>query len=333
MTKKERVKLAIAHQETDIVPYNIGFTIPAWEKLVAYLGREPTIEELGLHIVALSATPLDAWVEVKPGFWRDEFGVIWNRTVDKDIGNPKPIFSEPSLGDYRFPNPDDPERYSHFPAFIEAHKDKFILCEIGFSLFERAWSMRGMENFLIDMKENPSFVHELLDAIADFNIRIIRNAVKYPIDGFYFGDDWGQQRGLIMGPILWREFIKPRLRMMYEEVHKAGLPVFIHSCGDIQQLFPELIEIGVNVFNPFQPEVMDIFEMKRKYGDRLTFFGGISVQRLLPFGTPQEIRRETRRILREIGKGGGYIASPSHAIPKDVPVENILALIETFQNQ
>jgi len=120
---------------------------------------------------------------------------------------------------------------------------------------------------------------------------------------------------------------------MYEEVHKAGLPVFIHSCGDVKELFPELIELGVNVFNPFQPEVMDIFEMKRLYGDRLTFFGGISVQKLLPFGTPEEVRRETRRILKEIGRGGGYIASPSHAIPKDVPVENILALIETLQNQ
>lgn len=333
MTKKERVKLAIAHKETDIVPYNIDFTIPAWEKLVNYLGYAPTIDELGLHIVSTSATPPDAWEEVRPGFWRDEFGVVWNRTVDKDIGNPEPILLEPSLKGYEFPDPDNPERYRHFPQFIEAHKDKFILCAIGFSLFERAWSMRGMENLLIDMKENPSFVHELLDAITDFNITIIRNSTKFPIDGFYFGDDWGQQRGLIMGPVLWREFIKPRLKRMYDEVHKANLPVFIHSCGDVQELFPELIELGVNVFNPFQPEVMDIYEMKKKFGDKLTFYGGISVQRLLPFGTPEEVRQETRKILREIGKGGGYIASPSHAIPKDVPVENILALIETFKNQ
>ncbi|MGB9607569.1 MAG: uroporphyrinogen decarboxylase family protein, partial [bacterium] len=279
----------------------------------------------------LGATPLDAWVEVKPGFWRDEFGVIWNRTIDKDIGNPEPILLEPRLKGYEFPDPDDPKRYAHFPSFIEANKDKFILCEIGFSLFERAWSMRGMENLLVDMKENPSFVHELLEAIAWFNVRVIRNAVRYPIDGFYFGDDWGQQRGLIMGPLLWREFLKPRLKMMYEEVHKANLPVFIHSCGDVKELFPELIEIGVNVFNPFQPEVMDIYEMKRRYGNDLTFYGGISVQRLLPFGTPEEVKRETKRILKELGKGGGYIASPSHAIPKDVPLENILALIETLR--
>ncbi|MGB9798444.1 MAG: uroporphyrinogen decarboxylase family protein, partial [bacterium] len=326
-----RVKSAIAHEETDIVPYDIGFTQPAWEKLVSYLGRAPTMDELGLHIAHLGATPLDAWVEVKPGFWRDEFGVIWNRTIDKDIGNPEPILLEPRLKGYEFPDPDDPKRYAHFPSFIEANKDKFILCEIGFSLFERAWSMRGMENLLVDMKENPSFVHELLEAIAWFNVRVIRNAVRYPIDGFYFGDDWGQQRGLIMGPLLWREFLKPRLKMMYEEVHKANLPVFIHSCGDVKELFPELIEIGVNVFNPFQPEVMDIYEMKRRYGNDLTFYGGISVQRLLPFGTPEEVKRETKRILKELGKGGGYIASPSHAIPKDVPLENILALIETLR--
>lgn len=96
------------------------------------------------------------------------------------------------------------------------------------------------------------------------NWTLFHRGTKFPIDGFRFGDDWGQQHGLIMGPILWRRFIKPRIAKMYAKVHKKDLPVFIHSCGDVDELFPELIEIGVDVFNPFQPEVMDVYEMKKK---------------------------------------------------------------------
>ncbi|HOV22612.1 MAG TPA: uroporphyrinogen decarboxylase family protein [bacterium] len=330
MTKKERVKYALLHQETDIVPFNINFTQPAYRKLTNYFGGEISEDEIGNHIVYIEPVSFNSWVEIKPNMWMDEFGVMWDRSIDKDIGNPIPVLKYPSIKGYKFPDPDNPKRYSHFSTIIEKNKDKFILCSIGFSLFERAWTLRGMENFLIDMIENPPFVNELLDTIVNFNIKIIKNTSKYPIDGFRFGDDWGQQKGLIMGIPFWRKFLKPRLEKMYQEVHKVGLPVFIHSCGDVQEILPELIDIGVNVFNPFQPEVMNIFEIKRIYGDKLSFFGGISVQKLLPFGTPQQVKDETKKILQTIGKGGGYIASPSHDIPKDVPVENIVALIETL---
>ena len=111
-----------------------------------------------------------------------------------------------------------------------------------------------------------------------------------------FGDDWGQQTGLLFGRRLWQRFIKPRITQLYGAVKRAGKAVLIHSCGQVQELFPELIEAGLDVFNPFQPEVMDPYEMKRQFGSRLAFLGGVSVQKLLPFGTPQQIRDEVRRL-------------------------------------
>ncbi len=243
------------------------------------------------------------------------------------------VLKKPILDGYVFPDPNKKERFAGYEKFIKENVDKFILNDIGFSLFERAWTLRGMENLLVDMIVNPDFVEELLDQILDWNLSIIDQASQYDIDGCRFGDDWGQQQGLIMGPKLWRKFIKPRLARMYGMVRERGLPVFIHSCGDVREIFPDLIEIGVNVFNPFQPEVMDVYEMKRKYGNRLCFYGGLSTQKTLPYGTPDDIKEEARRLMKEIGAGGGYILSPAHSIPKDVSLENMLALIEVAQDQ
>jgi uroporphyrinogen decarboxylase len=120
---------------------------------------------------------------------------------------------------------------------------------------------------------------------------------------------------------------------MYGLVRSKGKLVFIHCCGKVDRVFPELIECGVDVFNPFQPEVMDVFDVKRRYGSQLSFFGGVSVQRTLPYGTVAEVREETQRLLEVVGRDGGYIAAPSHAIPADAKPENVAALIETLQSQ
>jgi uroporphyrinogen decarboxylase len=183
------------------------------------------------------------------------------------------------------------------------------------------------------MVADKKFINALLDRILEFNLRLIDNFCRFDIDAIRFGDDWGQQTGLIMGSNLWREIIKPRVRQMYAAVKARGKFLFIHSCGKVEEIFPDLIECGVDVFNPFQPEVMDVFEIKKKFGDRLSFFGGISTQRTLPFGTVKQTKDEVRRLIESIGKNGGYIASPAHAIPADAKAENIAAMIEVLQNQ
>jgi len=330
LTPRARVQQAMRHQQPDRVPWQFEFTVPARRKLQAYYGVEDLAPILDNHLAAYEALPPDAWQEIRPNYWRDEFGVVWNRTIDKDIGIVDSYqLQERSLAGYRFPDPSDPRRYAGLPAFIAAHADRFRIVNIGFSLFERAWTLRSMPELMIDMLEAPAWVDELLAAITAYNLGIIEKVVQYDIDAVMFGDDWGGQQGLLTGAKLWRRFLKPHLQQMYQAVKRAGKLVFIHSCGKVQELFPDLIELGLDCFNPFQPEVMNPYEIKRQFGQHLAFYGGMSIQRILPYGTPREVRDEARRLMDEIGRDGGYIIAPSHAMPGDIPVENMVALIET----
>ena len=334
MTPRERVRRAVQFQETDIVPYQVDFTSGAHQKMAEYYGDPSFAQKIGNHLAAISARHGSSWTEVQPCHFQDEWGAIWNKTIDKDIGViVNRVLPEPTLRGFKVPDLTLPGIDEAYRGFVQAHPDKFRVASLGFSLFERAWTLRGMDNLLMDMLESPAFVHELLDVITEFNLAQIDTAVAYDIDSVYLGDDWGSQRGLIMGPDLWREFIKPPLTKMYRRIRDAGKFVLIHCCGDVKAVLPDLVEAGLNIFNPFQPEVMDIFETKKRYYGQLSFFGGISIQHLLPYGTPDEVRREVRHLLKVLGKGGGYIAAPSHAIPNDVPAGNMAALIEVLQAQ
>src|SRR5208337_3977981 len=150
---------------------------------------------------------------------------------------------------YEFPNPLDPRFFADIPAKTQRYPDRFRLFCLGFSLYERAWTLRGMDTLMMDFYDHPKFVRDLFHAIANYNLAQIREALKFDIDAVYFGDDWGQQHGLQMGYRLWKEFILPVLERMYGAVREAGKDVFIHSCGDVDELFDDLVAIGLNCFN------------------------------------------------------------------------------------
>ena len=332
MTKREIINRAMKFEEIPYVPWSFRFTKEAKEILQDHIGEADLEDFAGNHFIELGSD-IGFFDEIGKDLYRDVFGVVWDRSIDKDIGLPANVMlREPTLKNYNLPDPLDKRFFENIPEKTEKYPERFRVFQIGFSLYERAWTLRGMENLMMDFIENPLFVNELFNTIADYNISQIRKALEYDIDAVYFGDDWGQQRGLQMGPHTWREFIKPVLKRMYKVVKEAGKYVMIHSCGDVDELFDDLIEIGLDCFNPFQPEVMDVFGLLEKYRGRLSFHGGLSTQKTLPFGSVDEVRKETHKLI-EAGNQGGYIFAPAHDIEGDVLLENMLAFLETIKNQ
>ena len=331
MTKREVVRAVLEGKKPPYVPWHFSFTKEPLDLLIAHYGGADEMDRaLDNHLLELGSA-IGFFEDIGNCRFRDVFGVVWDRTVDKDIGVVEGcMLPEPSLANYRFPDPLDPRFFQDINAKIAKFPDRFRVFYLGFSLFERAWTLRGMQNLMMDFLLNPEFVHQILAAIADYNIAQVREALKYDIDAVYFGDDWGQQRGLIMGKPAWDQFILPQLRRMYRAVRGAGKFQMIHSCGDVDELFDDLISAGLNCFNPFQPEVMDCPALLEKYRGRLAFHGGLSTQQTLPRGTVADVRGESRRML-DLGREGGYIFAPAHAVEGDVPLENIFAFIEEAQ--
>jgi uroporphyrinogen decarboxylase len=333
MTKRDVIIEAIRFRPPPYVPWDWGPTHDCAEKLKAKLGVNDLTAFLDNHFLGVAGS-IPSWNWLDKDHIRDPFGVVWDKTVDKDIGTPCdwPIKRPEDLKTYTWPDTANESYYRHIPAALEARTDLFRIYSLGFSLYERAWTMRGMDALLMDMVDRPEFVEEFLNAIVENNLHQVRHAIRLGCDCVYFGDDYGMQIGLIMGLPHWRHFIKPRLARMFAPVREAGKFLYMHSCGRVDSLFDDLVEIGLNVFNPFQPEVMDVFALVPRYHGRLAFHGGMSVQKVLPFGTVQEVRDATERLLAA-GAKGGYIFSPSHAVPRDVSPENLIAMMEVVKSQ
>jgi uroporphyrinogen decarboxylase len=354
MNARERVLTAIRHEQPDFVPYNFHGTAGVYEKARRHYNlpnNEALTEFTGSHIVKVgsdfnvnpwadnikmqlvpSGGPVISALDASGGLHTDEFGCVWERKQGMPHPMAYPLAEDYRLLDsYKMPDPYRAGRFDASKALADRHRGKrFVFGKLGMALFERAWAIRGMQELLMDMATRPEWVEELLDRVVyEWNLPIIDQQIALGIDGFYFADDWGAKTGLIFSPAMWRRFIKPRMALCYQRVKEHGLVVGQHSDGNILQIMPDLIEIGLDVFNPLEPLAYDVYAVKEKYGHRLTFYGGIDVERTLPYGSPQEVRAEILERAERLGRGGGYILQSSHTILDDVPIENIVAYIET----
>ncbi len=334
MSRSDAVKKAILHEESDYIPYNIELTREVEARLETEMGLKAGgfFEWAGNHIEKCG---FETGETIRPGFYKDEYGVVWDRSgQDKDIGiMAGVIFPEPEIDLYAFPSVDRAGIEAKCQKFLAVERDTYKFAKIGTTLFERAWSLRGFENLFMDFMLEESFSHALLERIADRNIEILDVVLRYDFDGVYFGDDYGQQTSLLMSPDTWRKFIKPQLKRMFDLIKSKGKSVCLHSCGNIYAILGDLIDIGLDVYQTVQPEIYDLQSLNKEFGSSLAFYGAISTQRDLPYKDAGEIKSIVKETMRVLGSGGGYIAAPTHRITGDVPVDNILAMIDAFKNQ
>ena len=207
--------------------------------------------------------------------------------------------------------------------------DALVIVRNEMALFERAKHLLGTAEFLMACAAAPAAIHALLDTITDYQVRLVQAVMASGVAGVRFTDDWGMQNTLFVHPDQWRAYVKPRLRRMYDTVKKRGGLVFQHSCGHLEEIVPDLIELGVDVLDPCQPRSNDILGWKRRHGTELSFMGGLDTQGVLSFGTPEECREEVLAVLAAMSEGGGYIAAPSHTI--SLPEPNRAAMLRAIE--
>jgi uroporphyrinogen decarboxylase len=334
MTPRETVLEQISHHETPSVPYVLCMEEDVAVRLDEYYGHTEWRSWLTPYLISVAAVDTDPKEAIDDVYVRDGYGGIWRQDC-RPWHLEQPPLREPSFDGYRFPSPEEffrPEAKARSVEICERCADSFRLGGLGWGLFERSWNLRGFENVLMDSVTEPEFFEELLDRLTELYLAFVEYTVDLPIDGILFGDDWGDQRGVILGPERWRRFLKPRWARIYEAVHRSGKVVMSHSCGSVAEIVPDLIEIGLDVLESVQPEPvgMNPYELKRRYGNRITFWGGLGSQSTIPYAAPGQVRAEIDRLRREMSVGGGYILAPAKPLQPETPIANAVAVLEAF---
>jgi len=349
MTSRERVLAALAHQPTDRVPrllYEeaIGYTPPIDRLLREHCAPKTPRDFFGMDITrvtfnpttlprsrfaewlgadadaALASGEVDEW-----GVWRRKGGFHHFAEMRPSLRGVRELRQ---LQEYPWPDLDQRYRWEGVRERVAAlHAQGFAVAGYAGSVFERSWYLRSMEELMMDLLTAPELAHWLFERTAAYQQFAAEQFARAGVDIVITGDDVAGQQGLLMKLATWREFLKPHLATTVRRVKQArpNTFVFYHSDGNVEPVIPELIEIGIDILNPVQPECMDPTAIKQRFGDRLSFWGTVSVQRTMPFGTPDEVRAEVRTRVGTVGRGGGLILAPAHVLGPETPWENIVA--------
>jgi len=256
-------------------------------------------------------------------------GLQWMDVVSGPLANATTVDEVLALP---FPDPFAEGRFEVAKATIDRYKGEyFIIGDVELTMFEMAWHMVGLEKFMADMAMGEEYIEVLIDRCKDFSIAIGTQLVELGVDGIWAGDDFGAQNGMMISPAMWRRIFKPRYAEVFSAFRAANPDVvtMYHCDGAISPIIDDLIEIGLEVFNPVQPGVPghEPEALKARFGDRLSFWGAIDQQHLLPLGTVDEIDAGVAAMIRDLGPGGGYLCSPAHILQSDTPLENVEAYI------
>lgn len=339
MNSKERVRAALARQPVDRVPVFMWFHPETAARLAARLEIAPT--DVG---EALGNDVQQTWVNnnfamegiVHPAdgeSHRDAWGITWVRQhgFNQIAGFPLQDANRDEVLFYEFPYDQVESLLANMARVVARAADAYIGCDVSPCAFEMYWRLRGMEAAMLDIAADPALAATMFDRCADFAVRLAEAACdRFPLDWLWTGDDVAGQQGMLLSPRAWRSLVKPALSRVFAVGKARGLPVAYHCCGGLRPIIGDLIEMGMDVLNPVQGNCpgMDPLELKREFGDRLAFMGGVDTQDLLPNGSEAEVRAAVRRLLDGMAADGGYILAASHTIPPETPDTNIFALYD-----
>ena len=354
MKPRDRVQMALAHENPDRCPMQISFTPEFADRLRAELrvqgrkvhnphggGNTYELERaIGEDLLLTSVGWANSYYQGEERY-TDEWGVTWQPhpyTTPFGVGHYTEMVHHPLADDlaidrYAPPDPTRPELYAEAERVLRNFKDDYWIVGVTVTtIFETAWALRGYEQMLVDLVADPDLAERILDIPFRYHLAAARRLTELGVDMIWIGDDVGTQRAMLVAPKTWRRLFKPRLATFIGEIKaiNPALKVAYHSDGDITPIIADLIEIGLDVLNPIQPACMDPAAVKRAYGDRLAFWGSIDEQHTLPFGTPADVRAEVQTRLETIGRGGGLILGPTHHVQLDTPMANFWAMVETI---
>ncbi|HBO45488.1 MAG TPA: hypothetical protein DD670_16460 [Planctomycetaceae bacterium] len=359
MDARERVFTALDHKQPDRIPIDCWTTKAVDEKLLRHFGltdREELLQKFDVDF---------RYVE-GPRYVGPEPAVHADGSVEDHWGVPRVLVevegSEGAKSSYRevldfplrgaetvenlidYPKWPDPDWFDYdcvAQQVATARETGKVVVFMGDRMnrcaqLKPAMYLRGIDQILCDVAVEPDMAGYLFRRIADFYLEYFRRTLEAAgggIDIMMMGDDFGTQKGPFMSPTMWRQFLKPGFAEFCALGHEFGAKVAHHSCGSIKTLIPDLIECGLDILNPLQPDVVDMdhAEVKKTFGDRLCFHGSMSIQKTLPFGTPDDVRAEVRRRFETLGPRGGFIYCTAHNIQADTPIANIEALFEAYQ--
>jgi len=333
MTPRQIVMEQIRHRETAQVPYTLAFEEDVGRRLDAHFGGDAWRGKLIRYVAHCGGVAKAPRENLDTTHYRDAFGTTW-RTDQLPPVVVEPGMKAPDFEGYAFPTVNtflDQTAKADAKKNVVASPDSFTIVSPGLCLWE-AWYVRGFEVTLMDCVAEEEFYAELLERMTKLCLALVAQCADVPADAIMMGDDWGGQRGVLIGPERWRRFYKPRYARIFKAVHDQGKLAIMHCCGSAADIMGDIVEIGLDVLESVQPEAvgMNPYALKSKWGDKITFWGGLGSQRTIPFGTPDGIRKEIRRLRSEMSKGGGYILAPAKPLRPETPTENAVAVVEEF---
>ncbi|MGC8862222.1 MAG: uroporphyrinogen decarboxylase family protein [Armatimonadota bacterium] len=291
MSPREIVHRAIEFRGPDRVP-------------IVYFNRDTERSD----VLTANVAPAEGFVASEPG--ATEWGYVWHK-LDETMGQPReaPLADAQAIDSYKPPDPTAPGRLDHLREFINQGRDRFLVLGLGITGFDQATFLRGMEQLLVDLYTDRKTAEKVLDLVFNFENSIIEQAAAFEIDCVKFGDDWGTQRGLMISPELWRAVFKPRYAQQFQMIHAAGKKVWFHSCGNVYPTIGDLIDIGADVLEFLQPDVMGIDNLARDFGGKVCFCCSVDHQRVAISGSKQDIFDYAGRLISKLGSfDGGFIA-------------------------